>query len=290
MNHLLKIKTKLFGKRKVVARKPDLKMPNGKLITAGSALSRIQDNYIENGARHVLFKGNYNNMPVKIYEVHNEAHAQFIKSITASWTQKKIFPDILWTQGRFVISQWITEEDTKPVQTSRLIELLANVQETTLIRQPNDIFDYWHHFVSPRFLRAAELIGEEKNGIKIINEIDQYWDEQRPFLSHPDITASNLVLSNDKQAYVIDNEFLSIGRLRNLDFYNLRNAVPKNEWEEATAFWKQKRRSRVDKDENRITELAWKARVIGSFLQIGNLNKMIPTFKKCIDIFESKQY
>lgn len=289
MSQFLKIKRKLFKKRKGIIQKPDLTMSNGRVIRAGSAIPRFQDNYIENGARHVLFTGKYNDMPVKIYEVHNEAHAQFIKLTISNWTQKRIFPDILWTQGRFVISQWIIEKNKKPVQTGQLIEILSSIQNASLIENSGHIFDYWHHFVSPRFLRAAELIGEEKTGIKIINEIDQYWDEQSPFLSHPDVTASNFIFSKDNQVYVIDNEFLSIGRLRDLDFYNLRNAVPKNQWLEATNLWAHKRHGQADKDENRITELAWKARVIGSLLQIGNLSKMISTFKKCVDIFESKQ-
>ncbi|MDB4599973.1 hypothetical protein OAI25_04645 [Alphaproteobacteria bacterium] len=289
MSQWLKIKRKIFEKRKEIVQKPDLRMPNGRLITAGSALPRFQNNYIENGARHVLFTGKYNNMPVKIYEVHNEAHAQFIALTTSSCEQKGIFPNILWTQGRFVVAEWIAEENKKPVQTSQLVELLARVQDLKLIENSGDVFDYWRHFVSPRFLRAAELIGEEKNGIKIIDEIDQYWDEQSPFLSHPDVTASNFIFSKDKRVYIIDNEFLSIGRLRDLDFYNLRNAVPKSEWVEATNLWERKRGGHADKDEHRITEMAWKARVIGSLLQVGNLNKMISTFDKCIDIFKSKQ-
>ena len=156
MSQFLKIKRKLFKKRKGIIQKPDLKMSNGRVIRAGSAIPRFQDNYIENGARHVLFTGNYNDMPVKIYEVHNEAHAKFIKLTISNWTQKRIFPDVLWTQGRFVIAQWITEKNKKPVQTSQLIEILLSIQDASLIENSGHIFDYWHHFVSPRFLRAAE--------------------------------------------------------------------------------------------------------------------------------------
>ena len=62
----------------------------------------------------------------------NSSHCRFIKDICSRPNLAHVFPEVIWTQGRFVASEWI-EGDTATHSTPELLlELLYLVQQEKL--------------------------------------------------------------------------------------------------------------------------------------------------------------
>ncbi len=256
-------------------------------ILIGPAISRWQKNYIENGSGHIMLSGKFRGKPIKIYEAKNSDHSAFIKKVSTNSQLLDLFPKVYFVRGRFVFADWIVGQEKPNSDYRLLLQCLSRIHRTKIDVPNSKVFDYWHDFLKPRFLRASELVGKQNLALKAENLISQYWDSQKPFLSHPDITFPNIVFSEEEIMFVVDNEFLSIGRLSWLDFFNTLNSLPKTKREEATDYWKRDLQNEVSPNELFITELAWKTRVIGSLLQIGNLVKLNANFEKIESLIDS---
>jgi hypothetical protein len=222
-----------------------------------------------NRAGRLVLRGDLRGRPVKIYEAANPAHAAFVSAVTSSTGLAEIFPRVIALQGSFVVADWVPDNETKSVTLDEISGLQRRVHGTPVHDFPGATFDYWHDYVWPRFVRAADVLELRELAKKIFGLVTSAWKAGPPVLMHPDLKPSNFVRLQDGRLQIVDNELLSVGGLPLLDVCNTAYALgPKRGQEYANLYFATLKAAPLDVE---ALEAAWLSRRIGSAFVAGDL-------------------
>jgi len=233
-----------------------------------------------NKAGRLVLKGSCNSRQVKVYQAANADHAAFILAASDNTEIRELFPEVLTTKGRFVLCEWVYSDTRSRPSHDDLVTVQTRLHRTSLSGFPPAGYDYWQDFIKPRFLLAAELVGEQLLAGEAIHKVDLSWFGHRQYLMHPDLTHSNMVLSQSGNWIIIDNELMSSGGLPLFDVCNTAHSMRAEEGQKFASMYFAQNKIKLEKDDLDLLSSAWLGRLAGSAFVSGNLQKVKKIFRK----------
>jgi len=166
-------------------------------------------------AGHPSWIAQLDGQPVKIYECHNEVHAQFIEEVTTQPVLRDHMPKCLHRQGAYLIVEWIRGEPLTwekvrhdPDILRRVARLQASIHSTQISRV-SPSFDY-RSYLENRLERYAGVLPLDNLRKDAYAALDHNSLVSEKCLSHPDLTACNIVVEKETGSLkLIDNELLT---------------------------------------------------------------------------------
>ena len=212
--------------------------------------------YLSNGTR------------IKVYRAHSSKQISLRRIIGDKLKNDVVLlPPVITSDENFIVEKWIEGKSYSRIKKgildsniNNLINFLEKIHyesEFLDIAKSNEksfcyLEDYLIIRLSPwkQWTPVEKLINE---WINANNTIDKILDSR---ISHPDLSLSNLILSNNK-TYIIDNELLGVSKGWLLD--------------ERNSFFRNKSSTKIN-DENikNFYNLSWKLRLVGSALDSGD--------------------
>lgn len=221
--------TKSLGNRFVTLRLNSKFLPGA--LSVGdkkvTQLELLKANYYpgRSKAGALSLKGVCEGRDVKVFGVKNLNHVNLIRFVGEALSDTEIcLPHIIAADTRYIVEEWIEGKSGNHIpakqRESQVKRFLTLVDDLDLkdIPDVNHSFDYFMDYLVPRLIPWL--------GFHLINEILDEWksfyetnyDNLRNKISHPDLSADNMIFSN--KTYVIDNELIGYGKGWLLDFYN----------------------------------------------------------------------
>lgn len=253
---------------------------SGLHVTGLKPCKRPYEGNALNKAGRLVLKGKCHNQLVKVYQAATPAHAEFIAAISADAVTGDFLPKVLATKERFVLCEWISGNIRSRPTSSDLLALQTRIHSVSTSGLPSAGYDYWKDFVKPRFMVAAELVGEQVLAADVIKKVDFFWSTSTQLIMHPDLTRSNTVFSSSGKWMIIDNELLSTGSLPLLDVCNTVHSMEDMEGQEYADMYLKQNRINLKPNDLEVLSAAWLGRIAGSAFVSGNLSKVNKVFKE----------
>ena len=219
-----------------------------------------------------MLSGKWQGKPIKLYEAAGVEHARFIQSVCAHSVLADCFPRVQVLHGCFLQVDWVERKAKIEPPPDVLANLLRRMHSVPVEELPSPGFDYWHHHLRPRFVRAAQLFGIGSLAARINAEVDAHWSNSRQCLMHPDLTPSNVVLNAQGSWQVIDNELLTVGGLPFLDLCNAAHGTGSRAGQLVAELYLAQTGWSPTLQQIRALNAAWFARVLGSSFVGGKLD------------------
>lgn len=195
---------------------PDQKAGDYKIILCG----RIQEQQISvrvNKNFKVVYDISLDGKKDKIYQVANNTHAEFIRSITNDAELSKYFPDINEVSEDFVSVQWVKGPLLKNERWLDVLSILLKIHSFKT-DMPSG-FDYAEDLIIPRFYLAVPIVGHDFYSSTVERIISGSTSFEKK-LSHPDLIPGN-VIDTGNGLKVIDNELICSSRHYFIDLLNM---------------------------------------------------------------------
>jgi hypothetical protein len=231
----------------------------------------VQRGTVLNKAGRLVLRGRWQGRPIKLYEAASVEHARFIQGVSGHSFLADCFPRVQALHGCFLRVDWVEGKATHFPPPKIFADLLRRMHTVSIAEFSSAGFDYWHHHLKPRFVRAAQLFGIDELAARTNAEVDTYWSNEPQVLMHPDITPSNVVLNAQGVWQVIDNELLTVGGLPLLDLCNTAYAAGTQAGQLVTNLYLAQAGWRPTDQQVKVLNAAWFARVIGSSFVDGRL-------------------
>ncbi len=224
-------------------------------------------------AGRISFCGTLNNgSKVKVYQSFNEKQINLRKEVGEQCNKKDVlFPKVLLNDKNFIVEEWImgkTFSKLKPHVVDNLSLKLINFLEMihfdnkfiNIAKNNGDSFCYLSNYLITRLKPWSQWLPVEK--------LLERWQESKletqniikTRISHPDLSLSNIVLSEDEKIYIIDNELIGSGKGWLLDeknaFFRVKVPIP----DFIPPIYK-------------FYKLSWKLRLVGSAIDNGDFNR-----------------
>lgn len=239
--------------------------------------------------------------PVKIYECHSEAQATFIQQVSEHPKLRNYFPTCLARTGVYLVVDWVQGSSLTWKQIRRdknLLNQTAKIQATIhaqALEMPEAFGCYYMGFLKSRLQHFKGIFPIDDAIQKIYATLDgnTFLAEER--ISHPDLTADNLILENGTGALkIIDNELLTQNSYYLIDLFNTHKSFGQRLERELLEPYL------VHYVENGgdLTLLAeheqffcalWYLRLIGSFLQAGTIGTIERAFRLAQEYVEGHE-
>lgn len=237
------------------------------LTVAGVVIDDVQPlgNWLTPGvtkAGRMSFSGFVDGHKVKIYSVFSPVQSELRQAIQSIKFENFSFPEIVCSDDNFVVESWIDADLSSAAHTkkqSAVADVIGELHAANLGMKPEWVerspFCYFTDYLVLRLhrWRAVPEISE------FITRWQQAYDLVKSSipvrLSHPDLTARNMILcKSNGRLYVVDNELLGVGHGWILDWHNA--GIP----ELSLANYDS------DDDLKLFVELSWKLRRLGSLM------------------------
>lgn len=244
-------------------------------------LCKRHKHYIEcrkaKSGRHVFVYIDDNNNRHKLYQAHNQSHAEFIRAISTNGKVSKYFPEVYNIFNDYLDVEWVNGESELKVDYKSLLSLLFDLYSLKPIKGSQ--FDYVNDLVLPRFMNLHPVLGKSFC-IDIESKIqNSQLNEMR--VSHPDLSPSNLVKT--KTGYkVIDNELLCYSKHYHIDLLNLLKHTPQEMREDVFSLYLENEVIAYHEFCKNLPYLSalWLARETGSELVNGNIPRVLELTSK----------
>ena len=166
----------------------------------------------------VSMRGKWSGRDVKIFECANDEHASFVANLMSDGPCARFFPAVYGVYSRFVVCEWLSGKQLTPRDLSRsraaldqimdLLDIIHSQTPTTIVG-----FDYVEDHIRPRFGRSCRALGLAEFLVRVENS----WNvmkglADRAYISHPDLSPANMIVTNDGQVKIVDNELLNVSR------------------------------------------------------------------------------
>ena len=170
----------------------------------------------------------WDEQPAKIYECHNESQAVFIETLSKDPLLGVHFPTCLLRDGVYLVVEWVVGKQMTWQEIRRdrnllqqVVRLQSLIHSKTLRLTTGSAPLSYIDYLRERFLRYKGIFpfDEAISGIFSVLEDNRFVAEER--ISHPDLTADNLVLDDSTMALkVIDNELVTQSHYYLIDLFN----------------------------------------------------------------------
>jgi hypothetical protein len=235
-----------------------------------------------NKAGRLVMYGESIGRRLKIYEAAKPTHARFIQLISSHEKLSMHFPAVRAISGRFLVVDWVENTAKSSPPLDALASLTQTLHHTPTAELPAPEFDYWHDYIKPRFVRAAEFLSRVGLAKRVVAEVTKAWEESPRHVMHPDVTPRNLVRAASGRWQIVDNELLGIGGIPLLDLCNTAYALGPGLGQAYVASYLSTSNIRLLKEEVSALNAAWLSRRVGAEFIAGN----IPTAQRMIDRYE----
>ena len=187
----------------------DLKIDRVKPVVEGRMITKVG---------RVNMKGKWKGKDVKIFECANREHALFVAGLMADEAGSRFFPDVYGVHNELVITGWVfgkqlTSRDL--IRSHSLLDQIADLLGIIHSRPPVNPtgFDYVEDHIRPRFRRSCRALGL----VEFLDRVENSWSvmrelADRTYISHPDLSPANMIVTKDGQVKIVDNELLNVSR------------------------------------------------------------------------------
>ena len=194
-------------------------------------LKIIKDNYKPGmtKAGSVSLMGMCNGQRAKIYSTRTPSQSELIKEVSDRLQQFSIcLPKIIAIDGRYIAEEWVEGTIGTKIDVNKLsasVEGLLEKFKTDFVdlnkeKRFESAFDYFEDYLLKRiepWLGYCDILRIKEDWFSSFLKAKTHLSIS---LSHPDLTASNVIFSEDGKIKVIDNELVGIGLGWILDIYN----------------------------------------------------------------------
>jgi hypothetical protein len=175
----------------------------------------VEDRMITKVGR-ISMRGTWKGRGVKIVECANVEHALFVAGLMADGEHTRFFPEVFGVHDQFLVTGWVSGKQLTARHLIRsdallgqLVELLDSIHCQTP-RNPAG-FDYVEDHIRPRFRRSCCALGLTG----FLERVENSWEvlkrlADRPYVSHPDLSPANMILTTEGQVKIVDNELLNV--------------------------------------------------------------------------------
>jgi hypothetical protein len=242
----------------------------GEVLTNLQPVKDAQGANVLNKAGRLVLRGKYKGQPIKLYEAAGAQHARFVRAVCEHEALADCFPRVVALHGRWIVAHWVANVAENAPPLTALANLQCRLHHLPVSDLPESQFDYWNHFIRPRFVRAVELLEYESCANQIIDLVSAAWSANRVLL-HPDLTPVNMILNERGEWQIVDNELLTVGGLPLFDVCNTAFALGATK---ATAYvqtYFESAGKRATQKELDVLRAAWAARRVGTAFVNGDL-------------------
>lgn len=234
------------------------------------------------------------NEPVKIYECYNDKHAHFIEQV--SQQLKPHFPVCLYRINNFLIVEWVEGQPLSSKYVLKDKEILAKVAKMQAKLHNSELpqkeyeclgFDYIKDYLKERIYRYKGILPLDSTLDRCFEKIDdniKSLPKDTFKISHPDLTFRNLILDRNNNLKIIDNELLNYNKYFCIDLFNTYRGFELEDRELLQKYLKHyiKYGGNLDLliDYKDFFIAVWSIRLIGTFLQSGNIDKALQYSKE----------
>ena len=158
-------------------------------------LKPIRKNFISRNKKFSA-SGYYNNIKVKVYEVHDKNQGKLRKFVSNYRDLSKYFPKLISFDNRFIVEEWVEGKTLKELRLndSEFIAKSKEIKKIIKIMWSTEFNYYVFDYVDHIHKRV-----KKKNNLDLSNVPIR--------INHNDLTLDNIILSS-KGLKIIDNEFL----------------------------------------------------------------------------------
>jgi hypothetical protein len=258
-------------------------------VVDGIELSKLrpvkpnQGGSVLNKAGRLVMYGEGSGRRFKIYEAAKPTHAHFIHLVSNHEKLSMHFPAVRAISGRFLLVDWVENTAKSSPPLDALASLTQALHRLPAAELPAAEFDYWHDYIKPRFVRAAEFLGRAGLAKLIVAEVTKAWEDSPRYVMHPDVTPRNLVRAASGRWQIVDNELLGIGGIPLLDLCNTAYALGTALGPAYVASYLSTANIRVSKKEVGPLNAAWLSRRVGAEFVGGN----ILSAQRLFDMYEA---
>jgi serine/threonine protein kinase len=253
-------------------------------FSGASLLCKSSKRVLSKAGRLAWF-AHMNGQPVKIYECHNEAQAIFIEMVSNNEPLKRYFPACLIRDGIYLVVEWIDGKSITLKQLRRSKKILSQIANIQAALHSNAVsslesagFSYID-YLKKRLERFKGIFVLEEVIEKIYTIIDYNAPLVKERVSHPDLTASNLIVQDGTgKLKVIDNELLTQNPYYSVDLLNTHHSFGRKNRNKIIERYL---RCYVDHggdlsiliEHEHFFNALWHLRLIGTYLQSGSIGR-----------------
>jgi hypothetical protein len=285
-----------FGSRLLFDRKETFSFDlDGKIFSQPRLLSRKSGQTLSKAGRLAWF-ALMDDQAVKICECYNESHAIFVEKVSSHPVLQDYFPVCLLRVGPYVVVEWIEGKVVTwqhAIQDRNLLNRVAMLQtsfHTHSIKmiEITGCFNYIN-YLKNRLFNFRGILPID-NSVKMIFEtLEENIPMTEEHISHPDLTAVNLILEEGTgNIKLIDNELLTQNNYFLIDLFNTHYSfggrLEADLLEPYLACYKDNGGNLTSLAESeRFYSALWYLRLIGSSLQAGAIGQAYQLSRKYID-------
>lgn len=233
---------------------------------------------------------------VKIYECYNESHAAFIEKVSSHPVLKLYFPACLLRVGPYLVVEWIEGKAITwqhALQDQNLLNRVAKMQAlihsySLSLQHPSHTFNYMN-YLKKRLFSFKGVLPIHDFTKMIFANLEDYAPMREEHISHPDLTAANLIEEKGTgRLKLIDNELLTQNNYFLIDLFNTHyNFSLKSKIDLLESYLASYKNNSGDLtpifESKRFYGALWHLRLVGSLLQAGAIGKAYQLSRKYID-------
>jgi len=233
-------------------------------------------------------------IPVKIYECYDESQALFIKEVSTNSPLTPYFPRCFMVIDKFLVAEWVRGEQVTwkwASKDERLLHEIAKMQaliHTSAIETPQITRCYYADFLRRRLAKFKGVFPIDEAMQKIYATFEEGTIPSEDRISHPDVTAVNLILENGTgMLKIVDNELMTQNTYYLFDLFNTHFSFGKQKNQLAQRYLSYYLQSGGNLtslvEHERFFGAMWHLRLIGSNLQSGDLQSAFKLAKAYVD-------
>jgi hypothetical protein len=225
---------------------------------------KTRPGHITNKGGRIVLRGEHAGEQIKLYEAYTVEHAVFISALPGLEVIGGRFPAVIARHGRCVVTPWV--EGTPPpddVPVYELAKIQAALHAVSASRLPPAGYDFWLDFLRPRFMRAADMVGQPVDDIAASVDAEMGLPVSQRVLVHPDFRPANIVRDRTGKWVSIDNEYCTTSTLPLLDVVHTAHAFGSRA-QDYWAAYLEGRGSTLSATTLVALQGAWLARLMGS--------------------------
>lgn len=217
-----------FGSRLLLKRKENFSFElDGRVFFQPRLLCRNSGNALSKAGRLAWF-ALMDEQPVKIYECDSQSQAALIEKVSKHPVLQLYFPTCLLRVGAYLVVQWIEGKPVTWQQAMRdrsILNQVARLQAlihsySLSLQKPTDSFNYMK-YLKNRLFNFRGILPIDDSVKMIFKTLEDNTPMTEEHISHPDLTAVNLIMEEDTGSLkLIDNELLTQNNYFLIDLFN----------------------------------------------------------------------